>query len=143
MFHNIGEWRDGWYVVPYDVTLRDLDPFNHVNNAIYLTYFEWARTQYWLRITGGSKPSDINFIVARAEIDFRRQVALERIHIATRIAEMRGSSFDFVYEVRKEDGQGLAATGKVVVVLYDWQQQTKVTRSEELRGRIRAFQKEE
>ena len=43
----ISGWRDGWYVVPMEVSWRDLDAIGHVNNAVYFSYFEWARTKYW------------------------------------------------------------------------------------------------
>lgn len=130
-----GSWRDGWYVVPYRVMFRDLDAFGHVNNAVYLTYFEWARALMWFDITGRRAARDIDFIVARAECDFRRQIDLEEIEIAVRIGDLRGTSFDTHYEIRKSGGE-LAATGKVIVVLFDWHRQTKVPISDELRQRI-------
>jgi acyl-CoA thioester hydrolase len=138
-----GAWRDGWYVVPHHVLFRDLDPFGHVNNAVFLTYFEWARTLLWFDITGRRGARDIDFIVARAECDFRRQVALEPIEICTRVGEIRNSSFDFVYEIRKDEGTEVAATGRVVVVLYDWARQSKSAISDELRRKLIACSPEE
>lgn len=135
-------WVDGWYVVPYDVLFRDVDAFGHVNNAVYFTFFEWARTQLWFAINGGRDPHDISFIVARAECDFRRQIGMEPIDIRVRIGAMRGTSFDTLYEIVKTNGQQLAATGKVVVVLYDWVKQEKVEISDALRRNVRAFQRE-
>ena len=131
--HAVRGWRDGWYVVPYHVVWRDVDAFAHVNNAVYFTYFETARTLLWQELTGRSGPRDIDFIVARAECDFRHQIGMEPIEICVRIGEMRRSSLDFVYEIRKEGGQLLAASGKVVVVLFDWEKQAKVPIDEELR----------
>src|SRR4051812_1997331 len=96
---------------------RDVDAFGHVNNAVYLSYFEWARARMWFDLTGAAgRPTDIGFIVARAEIDFIAQIGLEPVEIRVRVAEMRNTSFDTVYEIRLDDGK-LAATGKVVVVL--------------------------
>ena len=135
-----GRWRDGWYVVPHQVIFRDLDAIGHVNNAVYFTYFEWARTLLWFDIAGGSRPFDIGFIVARAECDFRQQLGMEPIEIRVRIGEMRTSSLDFDYEVRKSDGQHVAATGKVVVVLYDWKSQSKVPISEDFRRKVASVQ---
>ena len=132
-----GEWRDGWYVVPQQVIFRDLDSFGHVNNAVYFTYFEWARTLLWFELTGGSEPGDVGFIVARAECDFRAQLGMEPIEVAVRIGETRTTSLDFVYEIRKKRGQRIAAYGKVVVVLWDWEKQTKKPIPDELRERIR------
>jgi acyl-CoA thioester hydrolase len=140
--HATSGWKDGWYVVPYDVLFRDLDAFGHVNNAVFLTFFEWARTRLWFEITGGSKARDISFIVARTECDFRGQITMEPIEILTRISEMRTTSFDFVYEIRKTNGGELAATGRVVVVHYDWKTNSKVPIDQELRTRVSEFQRE-
>ena len=119
------------------MVFRDLDAFGHVNNAVFFTYFEWGRALYWFDLTGRSGPHDITFIVAHAQCDFRRQIGLEEIEIRTRIGEMRGSSFDFHTELRTTDGQ-LAAEGKVVVVLYDWARQSKVSIDDELRRKVAA-----
>lgn len=136
-------WENGWFVVPWQVIFRDIDAFGHVNNAVYLTYFEWARAQLWFALTGAAGvPTDIGFIVARAEIDFRLQIEMERIDICIRIAEMRTTSFDTIYEIRKQSNGKVAATGKVVVVLFDWQTQTKAPISPALREKVRSFQEE-
>jgi acyl-CoA thioester hydrolase len=133
---SLGTWRDGWHVVPHHVVFRDLDAFGHVNNSVFLSYFEWGRAQLWFDLTGGYRAGDIGFIVARAECDFVRQVGLEPIEIWTRIGEMRNSSLDFLAEVRKNDGREVAAIGKVVVVLYDWARQSKVPIADELRRKV-------
>lgn len=135
-------WEGQWYVVPWQVIFRDLDAFGHVNNAVYFTYFEWARTHMWLELTGGSSATDVSFIVVRAECDFRHQIALEPIEVRVRIGEMRNTSFDTEYEIRTADGRQVAATGRVVVVLFDWEKQAKVPISDELRRKVRLFQKE-
>ena len=135
------EWVNGWYVLPYEVTWRDLDAMGHVNNAVYFTYFEWARTKYWLDLTGGKSAGDIGFIVAHAECDFKLQLnLLEKIQIAVKIGETRNTSLDFLYEIRRQDGAELAATGKVVVVLYSWEASGKLSITEELRKGIAKFQ---
>jgi acyl-CoA thioester hydrolase len=137
-------FEHGWYVVPWQVIFRDVDAFGHVNNAVYLTYFEWARAQLWFALTGAAGlPADIGFIVARAEIDFKVQLEMEPIDICIRIAEMRNTSFDTVYEIRKRTNGTVAATGTVVVVLFDWKAQTKMPISDALRRKVRAFQQEE
>jgi len=133
---------NGWYTVPWHVMFRDVDTFGHVNNAVFFSYFEHARTRYWLELRGQSDIHEVTFIVARAECDFKAQIGLEPIELRVRIGEMRGSSFDFLNEIRKGDGT-LAATGKVVAVVYDWKTQSKVAISDELRQRVRAFQQEE
>ncbi len=136
-------WENGWFVVPWQVIFRDLDAFGHVNNAVYLTYFEWARAQLWFALTGAAGiPTDIGFIVARAEIDFKLQIEMEPIDLCIRITEMRTTSFDTIYEIRKSPVGQVAATGRVVVVLFDWKAQSKLPISDELRRNVRSFQHE-
>ena len=135
-----GRWENGWFVVPYEVIFRDLDVFGHVNNAVFITYFEIGRTRLWFDLTGAREANEISFIVARAECDFRLQVGLEQIEIATRIGEMRNTSFDFLYEIWKGPGREVAASGKVVTVLYDWKRRSKVAIGDDLRKKVAALQ---
>ncbi|HSP15447.1 MAG TPA: thioesterase family protein [Thermoanaerobaculia bacterium] len=141
--HAVAGWVNGWYVVPHQVVFRDLDSFGHVNNAVFFTYFEWARTKLWFELTGGVAARDIGFIVARAECDFKLQLNMEPIEVWVRIGEMRNTSLDFLYEIRKDNGQQIAAVGKVVVVFFDWETQSKVAISEEFRRKVMALQRSE
>jgi acyl-CoA thioester hydrolase len=133
-----GSWRDGWFVVPYHVMFGDIDAFGHVNNAVYFTYFEWGRTQLWFELTSWGGATDIGFIVARAECDFKKQLAFEPIEILTRIRSLGTSSIEFLCEIRKADGQ-VAATGRVVTVLFDWEKNAKAPMSDELRQKVAAL----
>jgi acyl-CoA thioester hydrolase len=50
----------------------DIDAFGHVNNAKYLTYIQEARFQwaYYQYVANGEKPTLIEMVVARNEIDY-------------------------------------------------------------------------
>ena len=68
-----------------------------------------------------------------------RQAGLESLNGAlflVRVGEMRTTSFDTHYEIRKTNGNELAATGKVVVVLYDWARDSKMPIGDELRRKV-------
>jgi acyl-CoA thioester hydrolase len=130
-----GSWRDGWYVLPYQVIFRDVDAYGHVNNAVYFTWFEWVRTLFWFELTRFGGATDIAFIVAHAECDYRSPVRLEPIELRVRAGEVRNSSFDTLYEIAKADGT-IAATGKVTVVLYDWERDAKRPIDDELRRKL-------
>lgn len=135
-------WENGWFEIPYEIEWRDVDGIGHVNNVTYFTFFEIGRTRYWQALSGTTGIRELQFIVAHAECNFRVQLELaQRIVIRTRIGEMRNSSFDFVYEIRTEDGRELAADGKVVAVFFSWTENRKVPITDELREKINAFQK--
>jgi acyl-CoA thioester hydrolase len=137
-----GSWRDGWYVVQHQVIFRDVDAFGHVNNAVFFTYFEWARTLLWFEIAGFGGANDIGFIVAHAECDFRTPILLEGIEIWIRVGDVRNTSFDTHYEIRKNHGGEIAAVGKVTVVLFDWDTRSKRAIDEELRRKLTECRRE-
>ena len=61
---------------------------------------------------------------------------MESIEVCVRVGEMRNTSFDTHYEIRKNGGEELAATGTVVVVLFDWKTNAKTPITDELRRRV-------
>ncbi|HSN67906.1 MAG TPA: thioesterase family protein [Thermoanaerobaculia bacterium] len=133
-------WSEGWHIVPWQITWRDLDAAGHVNNAVFLSLFEWGRTRYWTEMLGSAHAASIGFIVARAEVDFLLQLGLgDSIDIATRVDAMRNSSFDFLGEVRNAQGS-VAARGKVVVVNFSWSENRSLPIPDALRKRIEAWQ---
>jgi acyl-CoA thioester hydrolase len=111
------------------VRFRDCDAMGHVNNAVFSTYLEEAR----IDVLGGLRP----FILARVEIDFRSQLrAGEEIEIGTRCSRVGTKSFDLEHEIRT-DGR-VVAEARSVLVAYDYETESSVPLSDELRARLSA-----
>jgi len=105
------------FVVPIQVRWRDLDAFAHVNNAVFATYLEIARTTFWRRHFPIGETADFPFFLVRLEIDFRRPLGLNAdTRIGVKVGRIGGSSFTLEYKV-EADGVALAeaATTQVVV----------------------------
>jgi acyl-CoA thioester hydrolase len=102
-----------------EIRWADLDVYGHVNNAIYLTYLEEVRDE-WLGGTLGDPDQVWNWVLARVEIDYRRELALaDDIAVATcRLDRIGNSSITTQEEVRTLDGE-LAAKAKAVLVALD------------------------
>ena len=89
------------FVTPIQVRWRDIDAKNHVNNATIVTYLETARTELWRKRFGGG--IDIPFVVARVEVDFRRQLTIDDdVRIGLWIEDLKGASYTFVYRIEAE-----------------------------------------
>lgn len=124
-----------------EVRWRDLDPLGHVNNAVYFTYLEQARTHY-LRELGiaSSDPAGIGIILAEASCQFKSPLELsERVTIHTRVSQLRNSSFIFEYRAEGEDGR-LVATARTVQVCYDYQAQRPIPIPDEWREAITTYE---
>ena len=99
------------------VRYRDLDPLGHVNNAVYASYMEQARTRY-LTEALGTPPADIQAVIAHIEIDFRRSIeGSDDLTVAVRTTEMGESSITMTYEIRANGA--ISATGETVMVAVD------------------------
>jgi acyl-CoA thioester hydrolase len=123
-----------------EVPYRDIDAMGHLNNVAYLAYLEWARQKYWLAMRRSSDYWDIDFVVARTEIDYRSPVHMgEVLEIEIRVTRMGRSSFDFSYRVSGPDGR-LVAEAKTAQVMYDWKQRRSKALDETTRRRIEAFE---
>lgn len=139
-------------VVGVEVRFRDLDAMGHVNNAVYLTYFEQARLAFWLALEPGGTPGGaidparIGFVLAHAECDYASPVRLgERLLVGCRAADFGSSSFAFDYLVVAAQGSvdaevRLVASGRTIQVTWDSASGKKVPLGDELRKRIEAFQ---
>ena len=59
-----------------EIRWRDLDVYGHVNHVVFLTYLEEARDE-WLGLALGDPARVWSYVVARIEIDYRRELRLE------------------------------------------------------------------
>jgi acyl-CoA thioester hydrolase len=97
----------------------DYDTKGHVNNAVYLTYFEIARAKAWLGAVAGSP--DAPFILAEATVRFVRPAMIGvplDIEVAT--AEVRTKAWVWRYRVVDARDDTLVAEGQTVQVMYDY-----------------------
>lgn len=119
------------------VVWRDLDAAGHVNNAVYLTYMESARTAAYYAMTGGQEPRDLDIILARATIDFRSPASLhDDLVVEVRPGRVGSTSFVLVYDVREARTGRLVAEGESVQVAFDYAKNQKRPISEPLRAKL-------
>ena len=73
-------------VVPICARFRDSDAMGHVNNAVYLTYFEEARAAYFREVVDLQDYRDVAIILAQARCDFRSPLyAGEQLDVGVKI----------------------------------------------------------
>lgn len=102
------------------VRYGDLDTLGHVNNALYLTYFELGRVLYFKKHLSAFDASNVRFVIARAEIDFKKSITMEDdIYLETSLDSVGNTSFTFLHRLTNNDGSQVYATGKIVAVSID------------------------
>jgi acyl-CoA thioester hydrolase len=120
----------------------DMDAFQHVNNTVFLRWFESARIAYFEKVgmptgAGTTAPGPI---LARATVDFRKPVTFpDRITARARVAKVGNTSFTMTYQVVSER-LGVVGDGEGEVVMFDYVKQSKVPVDDALRARIAALE---
>jgi acyl-CoA thioester hydrolase len=102
-----------------EIRWSDLDSSRHVNNAVYLSYLEEVRTT-WLERALGSRAAVDDFVLARVEIDFRRELTLDDEAAIARctLARVGNSSIRTREEIVTAAGE-IAARAEAVIVARD------------------------
>jgi len=105
------------------VQFRDLDPYAHVNHAVYVTWFEVARTEA-LRDRGvllaGPHAVPYQFLVTELEARYRKPaVADDLVRVGSTVLEVRGASTRWRHEVWRDDDLLVDATVRIGLVGLD------------------------
>jgi acyl-CoA thioester hydrolase len=104
-----------------EIRWRDLDAFNHVNHVVFLTYLEEVRDEWLGRVL--EDPALVwGYVIARVEIDFRRELTLEDDAIVARCSlERIGTKSVVTSESILTRGGETSAEAKAVLVARDEQ----------------------
>lgn len=104
---------------PIPLRWSDLDAFNHVNNARYLTFLEQARIEWFEAIGEPWVTDDSAPVVASATLNFKRPIEYPASVFVELFTEKLGNSSVVIgHRIVDADG-GLHCDGSVVAVWVD------------------------
>jgi len=133
---------DGFAVVhEIHPRFRDTDAMGHLNNAVYVTYLEVARQEYWRRLDAMADYRRVPFILAHVTIDFRSEALVsEVLRSSIRCEWIGGKSFAFAYQIRERDSGRLVIEATTIQVCYDYAKKQSIAMSSDLRQKLEAFE---
>lgn len=100
----------------------DMDAFAHVNNTVYMRWFETARIAYFEAVDVARTASDSAPmpILARADIDYRSPVTYpDTVVLESTVLSLGTTSFVMGYRARSQAQGRVVAEGEAVIVLLD------------------------
>jgi acyl-CoA thioester hydrolase len=127
-------------VISFPVQWGEMDELGHVNNVVYLRWFESARMEYfsrthlWERVrTDGVGP-----ILARATIDYRIPLSYpDEVRCACTVLKLGNTSLTMGLRLRsRRFERAIAAEGEAELVMVDYKTNRKVPLAPELRAAI-------
>ncbi len=99
---------------------RDLDAFNHVNNASFLTYLEEARIRWFDSLDGPWLSDAVAPLLAAVQINYRQPISYPAGIMVELAADRVGNtSLTVGHRIIGDDGERVYADGHVVIVWID------------------------
>jgi acyl-CoA thioester hydrolase len=121
----------------------DQDAFAHVNNTIFLRWFEVGRIDYFekLELPHDATGRGLGPILASVTCNFRQQVTYpDRVLIGTRISRIGKSSMVVDHAVVSEQQGRIVADGTSIVVYFDYAGARSCPVPDEIRRTIDAIE---
>lgn len=108
------------YLPPFPVRFSDIDMLGHVNNAVYLSYLEVARVEFWAAQFGEDGWARMPYLVGDAYVRYLAPILLRtRIELGIRFAAIGNKSFVLEYQVRNADTGQVMAEARTTQVMVD------------------------
>ena len=108
---------DGAFTTTIDIRFRDIDELGHVNNAVYATYTEQARIDYFEHVYDAAI-EDLPTVLAAHSISFRQPVTLrhDQVEVTLAVTTLGRTSVEIDYEIHIDEGIAAEASSTQVVI---------------------------
>ena len=108
------------FQMPIELRWRDLDAFNHVNNANFLTYLEEARIRWFESIGDPWVTDTFAPLLAAVQMNYRLPIPYPGTLMVELVTERIGiTSLTIGHRIASADGATLYADGHAVLVWID------------------------
>ena len=108
---------------PIQVRWKDLDALGHVNNAVFITYFELARGHYMPTACPGWDWHKHMFLIANVHVNFRKEVRLTTpetyVHMRTTKIGTKSFELEYVLTSKQNGGDVIHAHGTTIQIMFD------------------------
>ncbi|HET7011801.1 MAG TPA: thioesterase family protein [Anaerolineales bacterium] len=128
---------------PMEVRYADLDAQRHVNNVAVFSYMETARAHYLqhLGLWDGRDFDSIGIIVGEASCRYLAPISYgQRIEVAVAVTHLGRKSVTVEYAVRDVPSGEELATGRTILVTYDYRSNQSIAVPETWRKTIEDFE---
>ena len=115
--------------LPIQIRFNDIDAMGHINNNIYLSYFDLGKNAYMEAVKGsGLSWTEGAIVIAHIEMDFLKPVFYRRkITVDSKIIKIGEKSGVFLQQIRDLENDAVMCVCKSVFVYYDADTATSVS----------------
>ncbi len=139
---NLDTMKDFKLKKKLNLRWRDINEFDHINDAVYLNYLEECRLDY-LDQACELDPSLFGALLSKAQIEYRQPLGYkDKPFIYTRCSKVNGESFDLEYVITREEADDIEVIAKATteIRLYDIKNKQQLSLPEDVVTKIRDFE---
>lgn len=123
------------------IRFSDIDMLGHVNNAVYMNYFDMAKTKYFQAVHNAQDWSRLDVVVANVNVDFLHPVFFnDDIIVKTKITRLGNKSFNMVQQIELVDSGEVKTVCHSVVVGFDVSTNSAKSLTECWKQQVREFE---
>ena len=126
------------------VRFSDIDKMGHVNNAVFLSYFETARISYFDEIVGERIDwTAKGMILAKSIVDYKKPIFQnDELLVYSSVTKMGNKSFEIsgVIVKVKNGAEEVAATSVITLVCFDYEKSETIVIPDDWKKQLLAYE---
>ena len=108
------------HVMPAQIRFSDVDQFGHVNNSVYFSLYDLAKTTYVKDVLGTADWGEMAIVVANINANFFMPVFFtDKMEIETAVVQLGNKSFTLLQRAVCAETREVKCECRTVMVLYD------------------------
>lgn len=104
------------HILPLQIRFNDIDMMGHINNAIYLEFFDLGKEHYFTESEIDLYNEDFTMMIVHVDVDFHSQVHFsDRIGVTTKVLRFGNRSVEFEQHIVSLGADGKPEAGKTAI----------------------------
>lgn len=127
--------------LPVQIRFSDVDQYGHMNNSVYFSLYDLAKTAYLRDVFGTLVWDQLGIVVANVNADFLAPVFFtDRLEIETAVTHLGHKSFTLVQRAIDRASGLLKCQCRTVMVAYDTVAKVPVELPEDFKQTVCAYE---
>ncbi|WP_071147225.1 acyl-CoA thioesterase [Bacteroides ihuae] len=106
--------------LPIQLRFNDVDKFGHVNNAVYFTFYDLGKTEYFASVCPHVDWNRDAIVVVNIEATFLSQILpADHVAVQTAVYQIGNKSFHLIQQVIETETNEVKCICKSVMVAFD------------------------
>ena len=131
------------FSLPIQMRWNDLDALGHVNNALFVTYFEIARGYFMTKACPRWNWLKDMFLIANVNVDFKKELLLTanepKVYMKTTNIGTKSFVLQYAITSKKEGEIILHASGTTTQIMFDMKTRTTIEIPDWVREGLTSF----